>query len=557
MLKKIVAIKNVGRFRNSASAGDQHLAKHTFIVAANGYGKSTICAILRSLQTEDSTHISGRKILGVDGKTSIELLFDTGPIRFDGTSWNNARPNISIFDNMFIAENIYAGESVSLDHKRNLHKIIVGSVGVKLAEADATLASASRGKTGDISSAARSIATHVPTGMALEDFLILPNLADIDEQIADQEKMIDSIRNIDTLKKTPDFQCVTYPVIPNNLVSTLAFTIEQVSDEAERLTTIHLKAHQHITQDWISRGIAHASDVCPLCGQDLASVEIIKAFRAIFSEQYKKLAADVKKLRLEVEGAFSDALAIQLQSIADDNRGRLVFWSRFVSFGEVLLELPGNVADTIKGVREEALAMILRKEERLLDPVLVTEDFVLSLQAFMCLAKQLEDINASLKSANILIANKKAATGTVSLKSAQLEMARRTALRVRHTPAVGALCSDYFGFVEDKDTLDKERRVVRDKLNSHSEAVIEPHERLINSYLDAFNAGFYIAGTAHGYPGGAAASTYDLVINDTSVGLGDGKTSIAKPSFKNTLSGGDKTTLALAFFLGFRDKVSP
>jgi len=35
MLKKIIAIKNVGRFRNSAAPGNPQLAKHTFIVRAN------------------------------------------------------------------------------------------------------------------------------------------------------------------------------------------------------------------------------------------------------------------------------------------------------------------------------------------------------------------------------------------------------------------------------------------------------------------------------------------------------------------------------------------
>jgi len=78
---------------------------------------------------------------------------------------------------------------------------------------------------------------------------------------------------------------------------------------------------------------------------------------------------------------------------------------------------------------------------------------------------------------------------------------------------------------------------------------VQRYERRINDYLDAFNAGFTITETRHGYPGGTAASSYQLVINDTAINVGDGRTPPDRPSFKNTLSSGDRTTLALAFFL--------
>ena len=45
------------------------------------------------------------------------------------------------------------------------------------------------------------------------------------------------------------------------------------------------------------------------------------------------------------------------------------------------------------------------------------------------------------------------------------------------------------------------------------------------------------------------SSSYQLVINKTAIDLGDGRTPGHRPSFKNTLSAGDRSTLALAFFL--------
>jgi len=49
MLQKVILIKNIGRFRHSAASGDVTFRRYTLICAENGRGKTTLCAILRSL----------------------------------------------------------------------------------------------------------------------------------------------------------------------------------------------------------------------------------------------------------------------------------------------------------------------------------------------------------------------------------------------------------------------------------------------------------------------------------------------------------------------------
>jgi wobble nucleotide-excising tRNase len=51
-------------------------------------------------------------------------------------------------------------------------------------------------------------------------------------------------------------------------------------------------------------------------------------------------------------------------------------------------------------------------------------------------------------------------------------------------------------------------------------------------------------------------SSYQLSISDNLVELGDSRTPIDRPSFKNTLSAGDRATLALAFFLAHLERES-
>ena len=53
MLKKIIAIRDISRFVNSAAPGDTQLLRRTLVLGPNGFGKSTICDILRWLRGEN------------------------------------------------------------------------------------------------------------------------------------------------------------------------------------------------------------------------------------------------------------------------------------------------------------------------------------------------------------------------------------------------------------------------------------------------------------------------------------------------------------------------
>jgi hypothetical protein len=101
----------------------------------------------------------------------------------------------------------------------------------------------------------------------------------------------------------------------------------------------------------------------------------------------------------------------------------------------------------------------------------------------------------------------------------------------------------------EKGAIDYKKAEVRQQLDDYTKQVIGQYEKTINRFLEDFNAGFRITDTKHAYPGGVASSSYQILINETPVELGDPETPLDKPSFRNTLSSGDRSTLALAFFL--------
>ena len=133
--------------------------------------------------------------------------------------------NLAIFDGTFVADNVHSGEVVELDHKRNLYRVIIGQVGVDLAQEDARLAGESRRLTGEVSAAAKAIQPHVPAGMILAAFLALDLDPDIEAKIAEQERMLEAVRQSAQIQARTLLTEVTLPQLPDGLIGLLARTI--------------------------------------------------------------------------------------------------------------------------------------------------------------------------------------------------------------------------------------------------------------------------------------------------------------------------------------------
>jgi wobble nucleotide-excising tRNase len=83
--------------------------------------------------------------------------------------------------------------------------------------------------------------------------------------------------------------------------------------------------------------------------------------------------------------------------------------------------------------------------------------------------------------------------------------------------------------------------------------VFPAYEGAVNDYLQRFNAGFRIGGVASAHTRGGTACNYCVVIGAKEIAV-SGTPAGGSPSFRNTLSSGDRNTLALAFFFASLDK---
>lgn len=551
MLKKVIAIKNVGRFRNSAAAGNPQLGKFVLLHGANGFGKTTMCAVFRSLQTGDGGHVLGRKTLGVNEAVSVELLLANGTAAFDGAKWNATVPDLAIFDGAFVAHNVYSGEAVDIDHKRNLYRVIIGQEGVALAEEEARLAGESRAKAGEITAAAKAIQTHVPPPMKLDQFLALKEDADIDAKIAEQEKRVEAVRQASTIQQRAPLAEIPVPTLPGDFKAVLGRTIDDIAKDAEEQVAKHIAAHgmKDKGQTWIADGMPFAKESCPFCGQSVEGLPLIAAYRALFGAAYKGLRRDIEQIRSAVGQQFWDAPIGRIANIIEQNRAAVEFWQKYCTFDGETLFPAGTPVEQFKKLGEAAFGLIAKKAAAPLEAAAFDAEFDAAAADFDAASAAVSAANAEIRKVNALIDAKKKETGAADLKGAQAELARLKAVKARHGGAIAQTCADHIRLSAEKADIETQKEQVRQKLEAHTKKVVTPYERRINDYLDCFNAGFRITETKHAYPGGVATSTYRIVINNTAVDVGDGSTPYGQPSFKNTLSAGDRSTLALAFFL--------
>ena len=100
-----------------------------------------------------------------------------------------------------------------------------------------------------------------------------------------------------------------------------------------------------------------------------------------------------------------------------------------------------------------------------------------------------------------------------------------------------------------KRRIAKEKADEKKELNEHGRVIAEKLGKTINSYLGRLNAGFKIDYKEPNYQGKEPAANYQILINDVPVSPRSMSDNLAEASFRNTLSAGDKSTLALALFL--------
>jgi wobble nucleotide-excising tRNase len=309
-------------------------------------------------------------------------------------------------------------------------------------------------------------------------------------------------------------------------------------------------------QRWVAEGVQYdTGDDCPFCGRDgAAALPLVQAFRALFSEAYAALQTTITNARENMNGAIGEGPRGRISTGAAENISHVEYWERQCSIDRTALPSLDAVLRDMTSADASLQRLLSAKAAA---PLQAVNDGPALDEARGLIAEAAATVttyNSAVVAANVAIAAKKTLTASGDLAQSESALAGLEASKRRHRPDVAKACGEYERLEAAKKKIDDEKKTVRAELEKHSKLVVRPYEGRINYFLGRFNAEFKISNTGHGYPGGIATATYDLTIDNTLVELGDSKTPLDKASFRNTLSAGDRTTLALAFFLAHLER---
>lgn len=548
-LKKITKIQNVGKFHKGGISGGEY-SKFTLFYAGNGRGKTTLCAILRSLKTGSASHIIDRKTLGEVATPEVQLLLDTGVAKFSNGAWSDLADGLHIFDSSYITENVHVGEEVSTDNRRSLYRVIVGEKGVQLAEDLDALDKTVTDLNAQIASEKKVLQQHVPTGSTVEKYIALADDPDVDKKISAQQGKIKAAEQATEIAARSLLEIQSIPSLPPTFLPLIEKTIEGVSAEAATKLDQHLAKHkfEEEGETWLSTGLQHvADDSCPFCATSLAGNPLVDAYRQMFNAAYEQFKKELLDLKETTGQALSEATSLKAHTKFSALEKDVAYWR---SFGEVEFVSPASLDVFLSTLSALSIAATKVLEAKLASPLdkIDTSALEAANASWQTLVSELEACNASIPQANIGIQAIK--TGVAAVNKAALDntLTDLQSLKKRYSAAVKPLADNYAALVKQKAKAVADKDKKKQELDAYDATVLPKYHTAINAYLTQFGAGFSLMKSEKNYVGKVPQWIYTIEINKHAVDITQ-KPGLGEASFQTAMSAGDRNTLALAFFL--------
>lgn len=555
MVEKVIRVQNVGKFADYACSGNVTMNRLTLVYAENGRGKTTLSAILRSLQTGESRYVEERRTLAGSGDPAIELLVDGQTIAYRNGAWNSTRTGMMIFDPVFVTQNVYAGDDVEHEQRRNLHRFALGEEGVRLAQQLEDLVQAIRARNVEIVEARTRIERHIRGTMDVETFVRLVHIESLDDVIAGRRRELEGLRQRDAIQQRSILSDVSLSDIDSDgLSQLLGTTLPDVAAGAEQRIREHMTACMDARGEaWLSQGMGYiASDCCPFCGQSLTGIELIRTYQSFFGEAYAGMKRNLSLGFEQVVGTLSESNLLSIQRSINQNETLTEFWRQHVEASFPTFDFDA-LRSAWMGIRDVIQHYVGAKQAAPLEPMVFGTDFDSALRAYHEVRDTLASYNQSIRRVNSAIESKRRDVGTANVAAGELEVVRLENVKIRHEMEIAALCDEYQRLQQEKTQLEARKDSARERLQEQTRGLLVRYQTTINMYLQRFGTDFSIVETAEHFYGQNPRIDYRISINGVAVDLTPADSTTAAPSFRNTLSSGDRTTLSLAFFLARLD----
>ncbi|NHB09267.1 AAA family ATPase [Burkholderia cepacia] len=552
-LDRIQLLRNVGQF-DSVNAGAQFaLNRLALIYAENGRGKTTLAAILRSASTGNTQLVTERHRLGAQHPPHLVLSLLAGPpLIFQNGAWSTTLSNIAVFDDHFVAQNVCAGVEIGTSHRQNLHELILGAQGVTL---NATL-QVQVARIEEHNRALRALSDAIPAdargAMAVDEFCALAAGADIDDAIKDAERNLAAAQSADVVRQAAAFASLNLPSFDTQTINALlARTLPELEAAAAASVQAHLAKLGRQGATWVSDGMQSVADasagldheICPFCAQDLAGSPLLRHYQAYFSVAYDGLKRDVVEETHALNNAHGELAVLTFERSVREAEQRRTFWGAFLQAPEINVDT-AVLARAWAEARDAVAEALSAKRAAPLESSQLSAAALAAIAAYEAEKVRITGCSDSLLACNDQIALVKERAVAANVAALASDLTRLRITRARYSQTVAPHCAAYLAEKGAKAQTEGLRDQARDALNNYRQHIFPNYQSVVNDYLARFNAGFRLDQVGSVNTRGGSACSYSVLINNAAVP----QSADAGPSFRNTLSAGDRNALALAFF---------
>ncbi len=550
MIEKFVKIEGIGKFNNFNAKGNIAFKKVTIIYGENGIGKTTLASILKSLKTNDS--LIQQKSFGFAQNQSVKILNNGNTITYSETGkWTNNVSDIEIFDIHFINENIFTGAKIDNEHQKNVFNFVIGNEGVELNEEIENIKSEISGKNKEISDLEKIILSHFKN-KPVDEIKNISNEENVDEKINSLKEKIEKYKDFQKIKNTEPLKEIKKLEFGNiqfeNTKSFLQETINSISQEYLKEVENH-KAKLGLKENpehWLKNGYEsnlYSQNVCPFCLREIDSTQkIIIAYNQYFNKEYLKMQGEASELIEKINSLSLEKKILEIEKSISLNSGNVNFWETYIKTQK--LEYLDFSRDFLIELEKEFRKIVENKKNNLLQSVDIEK--VSGLEQNINIANEkISNYNLQVKSFNEKISLLK--REILDVANLNQELNRLETVKKRYSNEISELCNNHNNLKNELKSLETQKDEKVDKLKKDTETFFETYTKKINEYLNYFASYIKIKKESIGYIGKSktASFKYSLFVSDNEISRNENSD---KPSFKNCLSEGDKSALALSFF---------
>jgi len=555
MIQRIQKIAGTGKFLNSQPKKEVNdFGKFNLIYGNNGSGKTTLALIFQSLKGNNEL-LASKRSFDVSVPQEISIItnqLQNHELSFQKNEWNQFLPDIEIFDIHFINENIYAGLEIQTSHKKNLFEIILGQQAITLKNEIATLKERIRNGNKVVREATKEIEVVIENAYPALEYANFSADSEIEEKIKWKQQEIETAKNKEAITQKSLLTVLPLLKMPydnSELSTVLQQSIDNISKDFLTAFNDH-KNHLNMGDDaeeWIQKGVeVMESDACPFCQKKLdGSENIIAAYQQYFNKDYKVLLEKINQLEKTINAFNPEVMLLDIENKITNNLFLIDFWKDFVT---IPMELT-SILDKKESFTQTYQQVVELVDKKSKDPIQAYDD-----AGLQTLDNQINTINETLTAFNekINLFNEGIesikSTEAVDLEKLKLELRQFLAIQKRDTPEITESCNNLLTYSKGIEKLKTSMKDKQKELDISKNTVFAAFNQKVNHYLQIFAPYLEIKNLTSGYQGSSTdpAMKFGLYVSGNVLNQ---KKGAVESTFKYSLSEGDKSALALSFFL--------